>query len=543
MQSLSRLRGNPDLSAEHALLRVWKAAIQSSSRYCIMKKVSISIWPGTFWVASALLLALAQVLTGQESSNPPPRLNIQEGPLNRDLKARTSFAPVIKKVGPSVVNIYSTLTLRDRSMERSMGNPLFDDPAFRGFFGDPFGRPQPRERKAQSLGSGVIVSADGYILTASHVVEGADKVKVALASGEKEFDAKVIGSDPPSDIALLKIEGKELPQATLADSDKLEVGDLVLAIGNPFAVGQTVTMGIVSGVGRGGFGINTYENFIQTDAAINPGNSGGALVDAEGRLVGINTAIFSRSGGNMGVGFAVPINMARYVMDRITTEGKVNRGYLGVYLQPEITPRLMKEFHLQDMSGALVTKVEPGSPAVKAGLKEGDFIVDFNGKKVSDMRQLQLLISQTAPGTKATLKLYRDGKEKTVSTTLGQLPDALTARGGRAQPGERGKSGTDALDGVEVADLDPATRRELSIPNNVRGVLVTDVDENSNAAEAGLRPRDVIIEINRRPIHNSEEAVTLSEKAESETLLLRIWRGVQGQGGNFYISVDNTKRK
>jgi serine protease Do len=544
MQTLLRLRGNPDRQRSMPIYPRGKPLAKVLLDFLLMKKVPNSILSRAFWGALALLCALTQGTVAQQSSNPPPRLNIQEGPLNRDLKARTSFAPVIKKVGPSVVNIYSTLTLRDRSMERSMGNPLFDDPAFRHFFGDPFGgRSQPRERKAQSLGSGVIVSADGYILTASHVVDGADKVKVALASGEKEFDAKIIGADPPSDIALLKIEGKDLPQATIADSDKLEVGDLVLAIGNPFAVGQTVTMGIVSAVGRGGFGINTYENFIQTDAAINPGNSGGALVDAEGRLIGINTAIFSRSGGNMGVGFAVPINMARYVMDRLTSEGKVNRGYLGVYLQPEITPRLMKEFRLQEMSGALVTKVEPGSPAAKAGLKEGDFIVDFNGKKVSDMRQLQILISQSAPGTKATLKLYRDGKEKTVSTTLGQLPDALTARGGRNQPGERGQSGTDALDGVEVTDLDVETRRELSIPNSVRGVLVTDVEENSNAAEAGLRPRDVIIEINRRPVHNAEEAITLSEKAESDSILLRIWRGVGGQGGNFYLSVDNTKRK
>ena len=227
-----------------------------------------------------------------------------------------------------MVNIYSTVTIRERP------NPLLNDPFFRQFFGDDSGgQSQPRTHREQGLGSGVIVSPDGYILTANHVVEGADKVKVALASGEKEFDAKIIGTDSATDTAVLKVEGKDLPAITIADSDKLEVGDVVLAIGNPFGVGQTVTMGIVSGLGRGGFGINNYENFIQTDAAINVGNSGGPLVDAEGRLVGINTWIISRSGGSQGLGFAVPVNMARYVMERLISEGKVTRGYLGLGLQ------------------------------------------------------------------------------------------------------------------------------------------------------------------------------------------------------------------
>jgi len=284
-------------------------------------------------------------------TNPPPKLNVQETPLSRDVRAGTSFAPVIKKVAPSVVNIYSTMTIK----ERPVPNPFFNDPFFRRFFGEDFGEQmQPREPQAQSLGFGVVVSADGYVLTANHGVEGADKVKVALASGEKEFDAKVIGTDPPTDVAVLKIDAKNLPAVTIAESEKLEVGDVVLAIGNPFGVGQTVTMGIISALGRGELGITGYENFIQTDAAINPGNSGGALVDAEGRLVGINTAILSRSGGNMGVGFAVPIDMARYVMDRLIKEGKVTRGYLGINIQ-RLTPSLAKKFNLPDeSSGVLV---------------------------------------------------------------------------------------------------------------------------------------------------------------------------------------------
>jgi serine protease Do len=471
-------------------------------------------------------------------ANRAPKLNIQETPINRDLKAATSVAPVVKKVAPSVVNIYSTVTIRERP------NPMFSDPLFRRFFGEDSGsQAQPRTRREQSLGSGVIVSPDGYILTANHVVEGADKVKVALASGEKEFDAKVIGTDPPTDTAVLKVDGKNLPAITMADSDKLEVGDVVLAIGNPFGVGQTVTMGIVSALGRGGFGINNYENFIQTDAAINVGNSGGPLVDAEGRLVGINTWIISRTGGFQGLGFAVPINMARYAMERLISEGKVTRGYLGVYLQPDMTPELAKQFNLPSMDGALVTTVDSASPAAKAGLKEGDFVTEFDGQKIKDMRHLRLLVSQIAPGKKVSLKILRDGKEKNLTATLGEMPREGLARIGQAQPGERGESKTDALDGVEVTDLEAQARGEAGVPNNIRGALVTNVDQNSNAAEAGLHAGDVIVEINRQPVRNADEAVASSDKAKGDSILLRIWRGGEGRGGMLWLTVDNTKRK
>ncbi|HVV70140.1 MAG TPA: trypsin-like peptidase domain-containing protein, partial [Verrucomicrobiae bacterium] len=281
--------------------------------------------------------SLSEAQSEEAPARAPVKLHVEDAALNRELKAPISFAPVIQKVAPSVVNIYSTTTVREHSSD----NPLLNDPFFRHFFGDQFGHNgQGREHKAQSLGSGVIVSPDGYILTANHVIDGSQSVKVSLANGETEYDAKIIGTDPPSDLAVLKISvGKKLPALPVADSDKLEVGDMVLAIGNPFGVGQTVTMGIISALGRGGLGISGYEDFIQTDAAINPGNSGGALVDAEGRLVGINTAILSRSGGFQGVGFAVPVNMARFAMDRITRFGKVTRGYLGVYIQP-LTPDL-----------------------------------------------------------------------------------------------------------------------------------------------------------------------------------------------------------
>jgi serine protease Do len=434
------------------------------------------------------------------------------------------------------------MIVRDRPLRNLFG----DDPSLRRFFGEDSEEPkQRRPRKAQSLGSGVIVSPDGYILTANHVVQGADKIKVAIEIGEKQFDAKIIGTDSATDIAVLKIEAEGLPAIVISDSSKLEVGDLVFAVGNPFELGRTVTMGIVSGIGRGGFGITDYEDFIQTDAAINMGNSGGPLVDAQGRLVGINTLIFSRSGGFQGVGFAVPVNLARYVMDRLIGDGKVTRGYLGLRLQPEVSPDLARQFNLPDTSGALVTSVEPGSPAANAGFKEGDFITEFNRKRISDMRNLRLLVSQTAPGTKASVKIVRDGKSKTLTATLAPLPDEVASRG-RNPSSDRKQSGTDALDGVEVTDLDSKAREELKIPAAVHGVLVSSVDPDSNAAEAELHPGDVIVEIDHKPVTRADEAVTLSEKAAGDRILLRVWSRAQGggaAGATRYLVVDNTKRK
>jgi serine protease Do len=396
--------------------------------------------------------------------------------------------------------------------------------------------------KTQSLGSGVIVSPDGFILTANHVVEGAEEIKVALATGGREFTAKVIGTDPPTDVAVLKIAAVDLPAVTIADSDKLEVGDVVLAIGNPFDVGQTVTMGIVSALGRSSLEINQYENFIQTDAAINPGNSGGALVDAEGRLVGINTAIFSRSGGYQGVGFAVPVNLARSVMERLIKFGKVTRGYLGVSLQSEITEELVQEFNLPDTTGAMVGGVSPNTPAARAGLENGDVIREVDGKSITDSQQLRLMISQTSPGTTVVLTILRSqaGKKpvaKTISAVLGTLPADLESHGDNASPSDEGPATQDSLDGVEVTDLDPQARHQLHIPGNVHGALVSSVDEDSNSAEAGLRQGDVIQEIDRQPVTSADDAVELSKKAKGDRVLLRVWR----EGGSSYIVVNNRK--
>jgi serine protease Do len=486
--------------------------------------------------ALAFLIVWCFTAPASAGTNPPARLKVDDTPLNHEIRDRTSFSPVIKKVGPSVVNIYSTMIIKEKSMRGLFG----DDPILRRFFGDE----SPKPSKAQSLGSGAIVTSDGYILTANHVVDGAEKVKVALSSGEKEFEAKIIGTDAPTDIAVLKIDVKDLPAIVIGDSDKIEVGDTVLALGNPFELGRTVTQGIVSATGRG-VGINIYEDFIQTDAAINMGNSGGPLIDAQGRLIGVNTMIFSRSGGFSGIGFAVPSNLARYVMDRLVTEGKVTRGYLGLHLQPDLNADLAKQFNLPNTEGALVTMVEPNSPAAKAGFKDGDFITEINGKKVTDMRQLRLLVSQTVPGAKVNAKVIRDGKPKAVLATVGQMPEGELARDGRPRSSERNQGETDALDGVEVTDVDADARHQYNIPSSVKGVLVTSVDENSNSADAGLHSGDVIVEIDRQAVSSASEAVTLSEKSKSDRILLRVWtpnpRG--GPGSTRYLAVDNTKRK
>ena len=451
-----------------------------------------------------------------------------------------SYAPVIKRVTPSVVTIYSARTRPSRYS-------FMEDPAFRRFFGeDPDSNPRrSRGRREESQGSGVIVSEDGYILTNNHVVEGADadSLEIALADGKTKYDAKIVGTDPRTDLAVLKIEANKLPAVTLADSDQLEVGDVVLAIGNPFGIGQSVSMGIVSAVGRADlpFGnMAEYEDFIQTDAAINPGNSGGALVDAEGRLIGINQSIASPSGGNAGVGFAVPVNLARSVLERIVADGKVTRGYLGIAMQPEITPELAREFHLPDTTGVLVTEVLPNTPAERAGIQRDDVIIEFNGKKVSDRPHLRLMVSQMSPDQKVTIKILRDGKEKNLKVSLTEQPENFgRIRNSEINPDRSAES--DALDGVEVADLDDRARQQFEIPQRIRGALVTKVDADSNAAEGQLRAGDVIVEINRRPVRTADEAVELARKIKGDRILLRVYSPVGG--GSRYLSLETSRKK
>jgi serine protease DegQ len=323
----------------------------------------------------------------------------------------TSYYDAVQRATPSVVNIFTSKEIRTPK------HPLLNDPIFRRFFGDQL--PDEAQR-ASSLGSGVIVSTSGYVITNHHVVEAADEIEVALADGKKLL-AKVVGNDPETDIAVLRVNAENLPAITFGSSDALHVGDVVLAIGNPFGVGQTVTSGIVSALGRTGLGINTFENFIQTDAAINPGNSGGALVDASGNLIGINTAIFSRSGGSMGIGFAIPVSTAKVVLEQIVKNGSVTRGWIGVEVQ-EITPPVAESFKLGGTRGALIAGVLRGGPADKAGVKPGDVLVEIEGKPVLDPAAMLSLVAALAPGSAAKVKLKRQGHDVDAAVTVGRRP-------------------------------------------------------------------------------------------------------------------------
>jgi serine protease Do len=490
-------------------------------------------------LTAALVIATGAVVVdtqvyAKDTQKPSVHLKMDASPVQRNGQMVTSFSSVVKKVSPSVVKVYSTWNAKN--IDRQNLNPFFNDPAFRQFFGDRFGQGMRHGRtpKQEGLGSGVIITPDGYILTNNHVVDNADEVKVQVGDDGDEYTAKVIGTDPKSDIAIIKIDAKKsLPAITVADSDKIQVGDVVLAVGNPFGIGQTVTMGIVSATGRATMGME-YEDFIQTDAAINPGNSGGALVDAEGRLLGINTAILSRSGGNQGIGFAIPINLAKSVMDSIVENGRVIRGFLGVNIQ-NITPDLEKQFDLKEREGALVADVTPNSPASKAGLKNGDVILEFDGKDIKDIRHLKLQVAETAPGKEVPIKVSRDGEVKTLHATLKELPsDKELAR----NDSNANNPAADALDGVTVDDLRPEIRREYDIPSNIKGAIISDVDENSTAYEAGLRPGDVIQEINRKPVKDAEEAVALSD-LKGKSALLRVW----SHGASHFVVVQSPQEK
>jgi serine protease Do len=495
-------------------------------------------------LGGAIVAAGSALAFSQKPKAASLNVPVDEKPITRELGGRNSFAPVVQKVTPAVVKVVTEARIHNTTFSGSGSQPDMDD-LMRRFFGDNFdGRRMPgtprgqhnfRMPRQEGLGSGVIITKDGYILTNNHVVDGAEQVKVALQDG-REFTAKVIGRDPKSDVAVVKIDAKDLPTIPIADSDKVEVGDVVLAIGNPFGIGQTVTTGIVSATGRAGAVGLDYEDFIQTDAAINPGNSGGALVDSQGRLIGINTAILSRSGGNQGIGFAIPSNLARDVAQSLVRDGHVTRGYLGVMIQ-DVNPALAKEFKLKDNTGALVSDVTEKSPAEKAGLKEGDVIIEFNGKKVADSRHLKLEVARTQPGESVPVKVLRDGATKDLQIAVKEMPgQERLARNDNSSSGDKEDNGT--LNGVTIGDLDRQIRQQFDLPGNVRGVVVTDIDPNSPAAEAGLKPGDVIQEINRKPVKTAEEAVKMTEKSTNDNrTLLRVW----SNGGSHFVVVDESK--
>jgi serine protease Do len=488
-------------------------------------------------VAAAGGLALGATAAADTAAAPKVSVKVDRQPIDRTgPEAAYSFAPMIKRVAPSVVKVSVTAHASGLSGD---GQSPFDDPMFRRFFGDmPDGgssRRSERQPAEEGVGSGVIVSADGYILTNNHVVKGAETINVTLHDG-RELSAKVVGTDSPSDLAVIKVDAKDLPAITFADSDKIEVGDRVLAVGNPFGLSETVTSGMVSGLGRAAMGL-AYEDFIQTDAAINPGNSGGALVDVEGRLVGVNTAILSHSGGFQGIGFAIPSNLAHSVMEQLADHGKVRRGYLGVKVQ-DLTAELAGEFKVSNSAaGALVSEVVPDSPAARAGLQSGDVIVKFGGKDVTDAMHLKLTVAEVVPGTKVPAEVLRDGRAKTLTVDVADLPrDGRVARDD-AETDQSAGHDTGTLNGVSVADLDSQARHEFDVPANVHGALVTNVDPATPAAAAGLQSGDVIEEINRQPVNNGDEAVKLTENPPTKKTLLRIWN----QSGSHYLVVDETK--
>jgi serine protease Do len=423
------------------------------------------------------------------------------------------LAPIVKKAAPSVVSV---------SVTRHLSGPNPHSRLWRYFFEDPSNpeENEPEDWTEEGIGSGVIVTPDGYILTNDHVVEDADEIKVILHDGSTEWKARVVGRDSLTDIAVLKVDARDVPAITIADSEKLRVGDLVLAIGNPFGVGQTVTQGIVSARGRGGLGRLHYEDYIQTDAPINPGNSGGALVDAQGRLVGINTLIFSRTGASAGVGFAVSTRLARFVMDRIIRDGTVRRGYLGVTLEEKVSPDLAQALGLPGTDGALVTRVLADGPAGQAGVQAGDFITAFEGVKVVDRRSLQFQVAQAEPDHEAAVELVRGGKSQNVKIALGTLTLSMAEAGRRAPP--RVTLG-EGLDGVELVELTPAIRGQLKIPAEVEGVMAKQVDAGTSAHKSGLREGCVIMEADRKPARSVDQVLKAAKGARSGLFSMRVW--------------------
>jgi serine protease Do len=482
---------------------------------------AVALLGGATWHGLAADALTTQAKTEHSATATPPAIG------HAIAGGRDSYADIVKVVAPAVV------TIRVEGKAKVSPTDLQEDDLFRRFFGDQFGGrgQQPRTFKQRGLGSGVVISTDGYILTNDHVVDGADDIKVDLTDG-RTVTAKLVGTDRPSDLALIKVSASDLHALTLGNSDAVQVGDVVLAVGNPLGIGQTVTMGIISAKGRStavGEDRN-YEDFLQTDAPINHGNSGGALVNTKGELVGINSQILSNSGENIGIGFAIPANMARHVVDELRANGKVTRARLGVLVQP-VTSDIASTLGLKQVNGAIVSEVEPGSAAERAGIRQGDVILSFNGQPVQDTNTLRNRVAETKPGSAASVVVLRDGSEKTLSVKPEEVSAGKSTRRG-AEPATDDKTSL----GISVAPLTPEVASRFGVPKNTKGVVIEDVRPDGRAADAGLQAGDVIEQVNRQSVENVEDLRTAVRRSADKPLLLLINR----EGRHVFVTVRPT---
>jgi Do/DeqQ family serine protease len=485
----------------------------------------------TLALAAVLAFAACSRVNSSEAGNTAPVLPAANATSLPAVAGQTTYADTVARVAPAVVTVRS-----ERRARVARQHPIMDDPFFREFFGDRL----PREQTPQierGLGSGVIVTPDGYILTNHHVVDGAEEIKIDL-SDRRTFDAKIVGSDPPSDLAVLKIAATGLPVLALADSDKARVGDVVLAVGNPLGLDQTVTAGIISAKGRAtGVGDGNFEDFIQTDAPINRGNSGGALVNTTGELVGINSQILSPSGGSIGIGFAIPSNMARGVMEQLIKTGKVRRGQLGVGVQT-VTSDIAQSLDMKDVRGVIVGSVTPGSAAERAGLKQGDVIVALNGQPVNDSNSLRNRVASTPPGSEVTLTVVRDGREQQLKATLGEFRAVAASANDTEGGGAGGGAASTGRLGVRVEPLTAEIAQQLGLPAGRQGVVVAEVDPTGPAAEAGLQRGDVIEQINRQPVRSSADISAALSRTGTRPALLLVTRAARGgQANTIFLTV------